>query len=146
MRYEASEILIDRGDLDGAEKELHAALDIEPKLAAARNALGVVALKRGDLPGAEREIRQAIAEKPDVSLAHFNRALLAEERGQLQDGVSEYRKEIEGHQGAYKAWFNLGKLYARMATAGAGRTRRHAIEANPSFAEGICIWRSCIST
>ena len=110
---------------------------IEPKLAAARNALGVVALKRGDLPGAEREIRAAIAEKPDVRLAHFNLALLAEERGQLQDGVAEYRKEIDLHPGSYKAWFNLGKLYARIGDRTAqADAYRHAIEANPSFAEG----------
>ena len=54
---------------------------LEPKLAAARNALGVLALRRGDLGAAEREIRAAIDEKPDVRLAHYNLALLAEAAG-----------------------------------------------------------------
>src|SRR6185437_1254013 len=128
----------DRGDLDAAERELRAAIAIEPKLVAARNALGVVALKRGDVAAAEREIRAAVAEKPDVRLAHFNLALVAEERRQPQEAIAEYRKEIELHpQASYKAWFNLGKIYAALGDRAAqADAYRHAIESNPGFAEG----------
>ena len=138
VRYATAEILLDRGQLPEAEQQLRQALAIEPKLAAARNALGVLALKSGDVTGAEREIRQAIAEKPDVRLAHFNLALVAEERGRTDDAAAEYRKEIELHPNAsYKAWFNLGKLYAQAgARQGQIDAYRHAIESNPSFAEG----------
>ncbi len=94
-----------------------AALEIEPKLAAARNALGVVALKRGDAATAEREIRAAIAEKPDVRLAHFNLALLAEERGQLHDGdrrVPERRSSCI-RRPATRRGSTSARLYARSA-------------------------------
>jgi len=138
VRYAAAEILLDRGQLSEAEQQLRQALAIEPKLAAARNALGVLALKRGDVAGAERDIREAIAEKPDVRLAHFNLALVAEERGRTDEAAAEYRKEIELHPNAsYKAWFNLGKLYAQAGNRqGQIDAYRHAIESNPSFAEG----------
>src|SRR5258707_11742268 len=45
IRYEAAQIMIDNGELDAAHAELVHALELEPKLAAARNALGVIALK-----------------------------------------------------------------------------------------------------
>src|SRR5439155_515608 len=96
-----------------SDEGLHA-LELEPKLAAARNALGVLALKRGDLAGADREIRAAIAEKPDVRLAHYNLALLAEQQGDLQRAIAEYKKEIDLHANSYKAAFNLGRLYERV--------------------------------
>jgi tetratricopeptide (TPR) repeat protein len=138
VRYSTAEILLDRGDLDGAERELREAIAIEPKLVAARNALGVVALKRGDVATAEREIRAAVAENPDVRLAHFNLALVAEQRGRPQDAIAEYRQEIDLHpQASYKAWFNLGKVYAALGDRSAQADAfRHAIESNPNFAEG----------
>jgi arylsulfatase A-like enzyme/tetratricopeptide (TPR) repeat protein len=138
VRYSTAEILLDRGELDAAEHELRQAVALEPNLVAARNALGVVALKRGDAVTAEREIRAAVAENPDVRLAHFNLALLAEDRGRAQEAIAEYRKEIELHPPAsYKAWFNLGKVYAGLGDrASQADAYRHAIEVNPSFAEG----------
>ena len=133
-----AEILLDRGDLDGAEQQLREAIAVEPKLVAARNALGVVALKRGDVATADREIRAAVAENPNVRLAHFNLALVAEQRGHPQEAIAEYRKEIELHpQASYKAWFNLGKVYAGLSDRAAqADAYRHAIEVNPEFAEG----------
>jgi arylsulfatase A-like enzyme/Tfp pilus assembly protein PilF len=138
VRYSLAEILLDRGDLNGAEAQLRQAIALEPKLVAARNALGVVALKRGDVSMAEREIRAALAEKADVRLAHFNLALVAEERGRAEEAIAEYRREIELHPAAsYKAWFNLGKLYGHAGNRpGEEDAFKHAVEANPSFAEG----------
>ena len=86
IRYEAAQILIDRGRLAEARAQLEQALKLQPSMAAARNALGVVALKNGDAAAAEREIRSAIALKADARLAHFNLALLAEQRGDLSTG------------------------------------------------------------
>ena len=107
------------------------------KLAAARNALGVLALRRGDLAGAEREIRAAIDEKADVRLAHYNLALLAEQQGDLPRAIAEYKNEIELHANSYKAAFNLGRLHERTGDRQAQMAQyRKAIEMNPGFAEG----------
>ena len=44
------EIWLDRGDLPRAEQLFRQALEIDPKVAPAKNALGVIALQRGDAP------------------------------------------------------------------------------------------------
>ena len=62
------------GDLPRAEQLFRRSLELDPNVASAKNALGVVALKKGDLAGAERLIREAIATKADVRLALQSRA------------------------------------------------------------------------
>ena len=117
--------------------EMQAALAVEPKMAAARNALGVVALKQGDLSSAETQIRQALAMKPDVRLAHFNLALLAEERKDGATAQTEYLRELELHPNNFKAAFNLGKLYeAQRRPVEQEASYRQAIRINPEFGEG----------
>ena len=37
---------------------------MDPQVAAAKNALGVIALQRGDVDGADRMIHEALATKP----------------------------------------------------------------------------------
>ena len=106
-------------------------------MAAARNALGIVAIREGDFARGEKEIEAALAAKPDVRLAHYNLALLAEQRHDLTTAIKEYRAEIDLHPDSYKAWFNLGKVYESVGD----RVRqeeafRKAIDANPDFAEG----------
>jgi len=137
IRYEAAQILIDRGDFAQARAELREALKLQPSMAAARNALGIVALKTGDVPGAEKEIRSAIGLKTDVRLAHFNLALLAEQRGDLSAAIDEYKREIQLYPASYKAQFNLGRLYEQVGDVPAQlEAYKKAIDSNPNFAEG----------
>src|SRR6185503_15052166 len=124
VHYEIAQIMIDRGDFATAASEL----------AAARNALGVVALNQGNLPSAEAQIRQALEMKPDVRLAHFNLALLAEARKDAATAQAEYLRELELHPNNFKAAFNLGKLYeAERRPADQEAAFRTAIAANPDF-------------
>ena len=135
IRWARSTSTSDR--LDEAESAFRQALSDDTRVAAARNALGVVALKRGDLAGAEKEIRAALAQKPDVPLAHFNLALVAEQRGDFQTAAAEYQKEIDMQADAFKAAFNLAKLREQLGdAAGQEAAYRKAIELNPRFAEG----------
>merc|ERR1719310_2253952 len=55
-----------RKDLEGAEKDLLAAQDLDPSLSEARFNLGVVRLKRGDLEGAEETFWAAASLAPNV--------------------------------------------------------------------------------
>ena len=66
----------------------------------------------------KEEIRAALAQKPDVKLAHFNLALIAEQRRDFQTAIAEYQKEIDTQADAFKAAFNLGKLYEQLGDAG----------------------------
>jgi tetratricopeptide (TPR) repeat protein len=106
-------------------------------VAAARNALGVVAIKRGDLTGAEGHIRAALAQKPDVRLAHFNLALIAEQRREFDQALELYQREIDTQANAFKAAFNLGRLHEQLGNSREQEAAfRKAIELNPRFAEG----------
>ena len=51
--------------------------------------------------------------------------------------MAEYQKEIALHPNAFKAAFNLGKVYEQMGDKAAHEAAfRQAIEINPNFAEG----------
>jgi tetratricopeptide (TPR) repeat protein len=131
------EIYLDRGDLARAEQVFNEALAIDGKVAAAKNALGVIAFQRGDVPKAEQLVREAIAIKEDVRLARYNLALIAEQRGDLATAEREYLEELKRHPDSYKAAFNLSRLYE----AAGNRTLqvdalKQAIDGNPQFAEG----------
>jgi len=106
-------------------------------VAAARNALGVIALERGNLPEAERLIREAIATKEDVRLARYNLALIAEKRGDIRTAEREYLAELKQHTDSYKAAFNLSRLYEEAGDReGQIAALKQSIEANPRFPEG----------
>ena len=114
VRYQVGEIYLDRGDVERAERDFRQALEIDPSVASARNALGVIAFRRGDLATAEREVRggagheerrAAGALQPRADRGGAWRPAMAE---------AEYRRELEIHAAAYKAAFNLGRLYERL--------------------------------
>ena len=52
MRYQMGEIWLDRGDLARAEEQFRKALEIDPHVASAKNALGVIALAARGSPQA----------------------------------------------------------------------------------------------
>jgi Tfp pilus assembly protein PilF len=113
VRYQMGEIYLAKSNRAKAEENFRLAVEINPREAAALNALGVMAFERGDVGAAERQIEAALAAKASVRLAHYNLALIAEARNDLAAAESEYRKELELHPDAFKAAFNLGRLYER---------------------------------
>ena len=128
---------MDRGDLPHAEQLFRHALELDPNVASAKNALGVVALKKGDVAGAERLIREAIATKADVRLAHFNLALVAEQRGDIRLAEREYFEELKLHPDNFKSAFNLSRLYEGVGDReGQIGALKQSIQSNPYFAEG----------
>ena len=75
--------------------------------------------------------------KPDVRLAHFNLALIAETREDWQTAETEYTRELQIHADAFKAAFNLSRLYERLGKRDAQiAALKQSIEANDAFAEG----------
>jgi tetratricopeptide (TPR) repeat protein len=61
-----------KGDAAGAEKELRAALTLDPKLADVRNELGALYNERRRWSEATTELKRAVADKPDLAEAWFN--------------------------------------------------------------------------
>ena len=132
-----AEILLEHGELLTAERELDAALALEPAMAAARNTLGALRLRQGDIDAGEREIHAALRQAPDLHLAHFNLAIAAEQRGDVSTAIAEYQKEIALEPSSYMAQFNVGKLYERIGDrASQIKSYKDAIASNPRFAAG----------
>ena len=138
VRYQLGELFVELDRLDRAEQAFRQSLADDTRVASARNALGVIALKRGDMrAGGAGDPRRASQQKPDVKLAHFNLALIAEARGDLATAAREYQVEIDTQPNAFKAAFNLGKLHEQRGNVTAQEAAfRKSIELNPDFAEG----------
>jgi Tfp pilus assembly protein PilF len=65
-------LLMNKGELDGAEAECLKAIEIDPQHMAAHSNLGVLLEKKGDLDGAEAEYLKAIEIDPRHVNAHQN--------------------------------------------------------------------------
>jgi tetratricopeptide (TPR) repeat protein len=70
--YLSAVALQKKGDAPGAERELKAALTLDPKLAEVRNELGAMYNEQRRFGDAETELRRAVADKPDLGEAWFN--------------------------------------------------------------------------
>src|SRR5262245_3370667 len=60
------------GELDRAAGQFSLALEYEPKMAEAKNGLGLVALSRGDKAVAEARFNDALALNEELAEAHLN--------------------------------------------------------------------------
>ncbi|MDB4965272.1 MAG: repeat containing protein [Myxococcales bacterium] len=70
--YLSAVALQKKGDPAAAERELKAALTLDPKLAEVRNELGALLNERRRFADATVELKRAVADKPDLTEAWFN--------------------------------------------------------------------------
>ena len=112
-------------------------LEGNPRSASAHNALAALYLNRdagGDLALAERHLDAAAAINPTLTSVRYNQAQLRERQGRLPEAADLYLREIEDSPRAYKALFNLSRVYRLL-----GRqddeyaTLMRTIEAEPEF-------------
>ena len=111
--YELATIYLEIGREREAETALRHALEANPNLAAAHNALGAIAYQRGELDAAEARVRQALAVEPDLPTARFNLARVLEARGRDADAEPLYRQELADNPGHGRAHLNLALLLKR---------------------------------
>ena len=121
-------LLMDRGDLNGAEEMLRKSLEVEERLgklegmAASYNNLGLLLVKRGDLNGAEEmyrkslEISEKLGDMGGIARAYTNLGNLLMNRGDLDRVEEMLRKSLEisdklgNLEGMASAYGNLGLL------------------------------------
>lgn len=90
------------GDIDGAEKRLQGALQLEPNQAMANSSLGMVRVRQGKFAEAKPLLQKAVASNSQNYMVHFNYALaLSQEgagNGNLISGYStEVASEMRSH-------------------------------------------------
>lgn len=111
--YLAANSLIANGNLDGAERQLANALQVDPDYAPAHASLGVVYQQRGQLDKAEQQYRRVISIDPNHAAAHNNLGALYERKNDLDAAVEQYRAAIGINPDYAKAYHNLGVAYRR---------------------------------
>jgi protein O-mannosyl-transferase len=79
-------VLLESGDLSGAEKELKAAIRLQPEFTDAHNSLAAVYYKRGDLDAARAEFEKVLAADPENFVYLKNLVIVRLKSGDL-DGL-----------------------------------------------------------
>src|SRR5262245_58535643 len=82
------------GELDRAAGQFALALEYEPKMAEARNGLGLVALARGDESHAESQFRAALALDEELAEAHLNLGFILLGRDRTGDALVEFHQAL----------------------------------------------------
>ena len=90
---------------------LHQAVDNDPGLWRAHNALGIYADKAGDFPTAQRHYDAALATNPDAAYVLNNRGYSKYLAGDMQGAKLDFY-EAARNRGFLPAWANLGMIYA----------------------------------
>ena len=107
-------VLLDSGDIKGAEEAFREAVRVQPDLVAPQLNLARLLMSRGDLRLAqfyfERAIRQAAPLDPIALESHLALANLLETQGGLERAVSHYREVLKIEAGSAKAHFGLGSI------------------------------------
>jgi cellulose synthase operon protein C len=90
--YAAARVMIQRGQLDGAERQLEAIISSGGDVGGARLMLADVLSRRGDLPGAEKQYRAVLAGQPNNAdaLVGLAQILTKQGRNTEADAVLEH--------------------------------------------------------
>jgi tetratricopeptide (TPR) repeat protein len=102
-----------RGELDRAAGLFSLALEYEPRMAEARNGLGLVALARGDKATAEAQFKAALSYNEELAEAHYHLGILALDRNELEDATTRFRQALAIDPGFGPARLQIGQVLLR---------------------------------
>jgi Tfp pilus assembly protein PilF len=112
VHYELANVYRESQRRDDAVREYRAALELDPRHAAAHTNLGVILQDEGQLTEAMAHYQRALRSEPDFVQAHFNLANALRARGQIADAVGHYREALRLEPGLAAAHNNLGEILA----------------------------------
>ncbi len=129
-------LLLDKGDLVGAERELRSALKIYPDYSVALSNLGTIFERKGLLGNAIQLYKKASRLDPEYAIAYSNlgNALYAD--GDLRGALTAYRQAIAISPHYSDAFYNLGTALALQGEYdGAVYHFRRALEIDPDYVQ-----------
>jgi superkiller protein 3 len=97
-------------EIDRAEAEFNAALDLEPASGEAHFGLAQIRLSQGKPLQAERELRLAIQAAPDWAPAYMALADILLDRGQANEASALLEKAVALNPGDWQAQYRLARL------------------------------------
>ena len=96
------ELLLKRGEADGALKCFDEALKMNPRSLEAKIGRGVALAGLGQLDRAEEALREAIPLNPSPARVHYELGRIFERRGDYAKAAAEYREGLKGFQEGMK--------------------------------------------
>ena len=125
-----------RGDLDGAMKDVDAAIALGTKDADLLYERGVTCAERGRYDEAIKDLSAAIEERPDWSVPYISRARVYYTRKEYDQAIMDFSRAIE--KGANTAMRMRGNAYYRLRLYDvAARDFDKALEYNPDDATAL---------
>ncbi len=104
-------VMLKRGQLETAIRELNKAVEVDPNLAAAHIELACVYLETDRLDDAEKSVNKALEVQPDAVRALICRSELKRRKGMLDDALKDIQETVAAHPSNSAGYYVLGKVY-----------------------------------
>ena len=105
--------LVHAGRIDEALAHYREAVEIQPRLVAARNNFGDALLRKKRVDEAMAQFQTAVEINPMHAGSHNNLGLALAQRGATDDAIAHYRKALELKPDYPEAHFNLGDAWVQ---------------------------------
>ena len=129
-------LLLEGGDLDGAARELEAAVALQPEFAACWHLLGRCHAARRRPPEAIACLHRACSQQPELAEAHNDLGNVLKDFGRPAEAVVCYERALAADEDLVEAWNNLGNTLTQLGRgAEALRCFREALQRRPDFAD-----------
>jgi len=109
-RVNLARVLVEKGKLDAAHKQVARALSIQPEYPAAYAARALIALQRSDWIRARGDLERALALDPSLLEARVNLGALLLRQGELAQARAEFERAQETAANDPEVVFNRGLL------------------------------------
>ena len=116
LRYNFSLALDRLGDVTAEKRELLKAVELDARLFAAQNQLGLLALNGGQGQEAEGRFKKAIEAEPRFAEAQSNLAVVYSQKGKLSEAASLFKEALKNDPNYSKAHVNYGLLLVQQGS------------------------------
>jgi tetratricopeptide (TPR) repeat protein len=106
-----SVILISKGDLEKALKDLEQAITLNPNYAEAYSNRGLIHFFRNDKTAATSDYEKSLALDPKSPATYINRGIIFYENGNLVRAIIDFNRAVELAPNTARAYVNLGVLH-----------------------------------
>tara|TARA_Y100001934_G_C12266193_1_gene732511 strand:- start:240 stop:1028 length:789 start_codon:yes stop_codon:yes gene_type:complete len=137
--YDIAIATLNTGDGRGALRELLTAIELDPELPEAHNALGLVYHSLRHLKEGLEHYNKALALRPSFSEVHNNRGILLVDLGRYDEAILSFQSAIDDilYRTPSLAEGNMGWAYYKNGDVEKGiKHLRNAVVTNPKFCRG----------
>jgi tetratricopeptide (TPR) repeat protein len=116
---EEANALAQKNDLDGAEKVLDQAIDLDPTYGPTYSQLAKIYYSEGKMDEASDAIGKALDRAPNEPEFLYVRGKILERQNRLEDAVSDFERTVAVDPSESDAYFEMGQIYQQMGNRAA---------------------------